>query len=96
MNLGMGMDAGMGAFVIIGICAIVLAIGFLRRRAEILLNFLVRMILGAMGIYTANLLLAAVGVECAVGMNPISVLTVGSLGTGGFALLYGIVLYNML
>ena len=49
-----------------------------------------------MAIYLLNMLLAKAGMEGAVGINPISVLTVGSLGTGGVALLFGILFYNML
>ena len=52
--------------------------------------------LGVMAIYLLNMLLAKAGMEGAVGINPISVLTVGSLGTGGVALLFGILFYNML
>lgn len=93
---GMGMDLKMSALILGGICILVLAIGVLRRRAEIILNFLVRTVLGVLAIYIGNAVLMGVGIEQAVGMNAISVLTVGSLGTGGFALLYGILFYNML
>ena len=90
------MDKATGMFVMAGICVIVLAIGFLRRKAEMILNFVVRAILGTMAIYMINLLLESIGLEVAAGIGPINVLTVGSLGTGGLALLYGILFYNML
>ena len=90
------MDIKMGAGVMLGICLLVLSIGVLRRKAEILLNFCVRTILCIVAIYTTNILLNGLGIESAVGLNLISVLTVGSLGTGGFALLYGITFYHML
>lgn len=90
------MDRETGMLVMVGICALVLGIGFLRRKAEILLNFLVRSMLGAMGIYAMNMILTELGIPGAVGLNPLSILTVGSLGTGGFGLLYGILFYNML
>lgn len=90
------MDKTTGMVVMAGICVIVLAIGFLRRKAEIFLNFAVRSILGAIAIYMINLLLESIGLEVAAGIGPISVLTVGSLGTGGLALIYGILFYNML
>ncbi len=90
------MDIKMGAGVMLGICLLVLSIGVLRRKAEILLNFCVRTILGIVAIYTTNILLNGLGIESVVGLNLISVLTVGSLGTGGFALLYGITFYHML
>ncbi len=90
------MDTKMSMLVMVGICILVLAIGFLRKNAEIVLNFFVRTILGVMGIYMMNMLLAQMGIAGSVGINPISVLTVGSLGTGGLGLLYGILFYNML
>lgn len=90
------MDTKTGMAAVLIICGIVLVIGFLRRRAEIVLNFLVRAVLGSIGIYCMNLLFAEVGISAAVGINPLSLLTVGTLGTGGFGLLYGIVLYQLL
>ena len=86
------MDTKTGMLILAGICILALGIGVLRRKAEIILNFLVRTVLGVIGIYIMNMALAALG----VGINPVSVLAVGSLGTGGFALLYGILFYNML
>ncbi len=90
------MDTKIGMLALAAVCVAVLAIGFLKRKAEIVLNFLVRTVLGVMAIYLLNMLLAKAGMEGAVGINPISVLTVGSLGTGGVALLFGILFYNML
>ncbi len=90
------MDKNMGMFVILGICLVVLLMGIMRRKAEFLLNFLVRGFLGIIGIYLCNMALEELGIACAVGINPFSVLTVGTLGTGGLGLLYGIVFYNML
>lgn len=90
------MDRGMGMLVLGAICIIVLAIGFLRRRAEIILNFVVRAILGALAIYMINILLAGAGIKAAAGMNIINILTVGSLGTGGLTLIYGILFYNLM
>ena len=75
------MDTKAGMLVVAGICILVLAIGFLRKNAEILLNFIVRAVLGTMGIYAVNLCLAKLGIAGAVGINPFTVLTVGSLGT---------------
>ncbi len=90
------MDTKAGMLVVAGICILVLAIGFLRKNAEILLNFIVRAVLGTMGIYVVNLCLAKLGIAGAVGINPFTVLTVGSLGTGGLGLLYGIMFYHLL
>lgn len=90
------MDTRIGMLVMVGICILVLAIGFLRKYAEVVLNFFVRAILGIMAIYVINIMLVKVGITGAVGINPITVLTAGSLGTGGIALLYGILFYSML
>lgn len=90
------MDKTAGMLALAGICVAVLTIGFLRRKAEIILNFAVRSILGVIAIYMINLVLESVGLDVAAGISPINILTVGSLGTGGLALLYGILFYNML
>lgn len=74
--------------VIAGICLVVLAIVILKYKAQFLLNFFVRMILGAFGIYYINGLLAEQGISIAVGLNPISLLTTGVLGFSGLILLY--------
>ena len=92
----MTMDTKMGMLVLAAICFLVLIIGFLRRKAEIFLNFIVRTILGVLAIYTINMMLARFGIEVAAGMNPVNILAVGSLGIGGLALIYGILFYNML
>lgn len=81
-------------FIIVGICFLVLLIGVLRRKAEILLNIIVRMVVGLFAIYACNQFFAQMGIPVAVGMNPLSAGTVGLLGIGGFALLYGIVFYS--
>lgn len=90
------MDMTYGAVAIVLVCGIVFLIGFLRKRAEIVLNFFVRMIVGLVGIYVVNLILARNGIALAVGLNAVSALTVGSLGFGGFLLLYGVVLLSVL
>lgn len=76
--------------VIAGSCALVLCIALLKRRSQLVLNFLVRVALGAVGIIFTNDFLVQQGISIAVGLNPVSLLTVGVLGFGGFALLYAI------
>ena len=46
--------------------------------------------LGGIGIIYANDFLASQEIAISVGLNPVSLLTIGILGIGGFALLYGI------
>ena len=70
--------------------ALILLIALLKRRAQLLLNFLVRMVLGTFCIVFVNDLLAGQGIARAVGINPVSLLTSGALGFSGVALMYAI------
>lgn len=65
-------------------------------KSHILLNFLIRAIVGMVIIFFANDFLASQGIEAAVGLNPVSFITSGTMGIPGVALLYGIVFYRML
>lgn len=79
-----------------GSCMLVLGIALLKRRAQIVLNFLVRMALGVICIAFVNELLGSQGIALAVGINPLTLLTTGTLGFSGVALLYGILLLGFL
>ncbi len=83
-------------FIMIGICALVLLIGLLKRKAAILLNIIVRTIVGCVGIIFLNDFLQKQGIPISAGLNPLNLLTVGSLGTSGLALIYGILFYSLL
>jgi len=85
-----------GIMVIIGICLLVLFIGILKQRADLVLNFVVRMAAGAVAIVFCNQLLSKNGIDIMVGLNPWSLATVGLLGAGGFTLLYGIMAYRLM
>jgi inhibitor of the pro-sigma K processing machinery len=74
-------------------CVLVLAIGILRRKAAFLLHFLVRALVGALAICFTNSCLSAAGISIAVGLNALTLCVVGSLGIGGFGMLYAILLY---
>ncbi len=87
------MDTMTGMLLIAAACAAVLLIGIMHRKAAFLLNFLVRMIVGALAITATNSALASVGVSAFVGLNVWSLFTVGTLGIGGFGMLYAILLY---
>lgn len=63
-------------------------------RPHILINFLVRAIVGIAVIFFVNQLLVSRGISIRVGMNPITFLTSGVLGIPGVALLYGITFYQ--
>ena len=78
-------------WIIAGSCVLVLGIMILKNR-----NFLVRAVLGACAIACVNKWLAQQGIMLAVGINPVTLLTTGSLGFSGVALLYGILLLKIL
>lgn len=87
------MDTMTGMLLIVAACATVLIISVMRRKAAFLLRFLVRMIIGAFAIMATNSALATAGLSVFVGLNVWSLLTVGTLGIGGFGMLYAILLY---
>ena len=89
-------DMNYGAAAIVAICIIVLVMGTLKKKAQIVFGFLARMAIGGIGIYFCNLFLAKQHISVSVGLNPASLLTVGTLGISGFALLYGILIYQNL
>ncbi|MEG1803073.1 MAG: pro-sigmaK processing inhibitor BofA family protein [Lachnospiraceae bacterium] len=86
----------METIIICGVCVLVLVIGVLKQRAEFLLNFGVRGIVGLIAVYFLNHFLENQRILIAVGINPITALTIGTLGIGGVALLYGIMAYKTL
>lgn len=90
------MNKEIGIIAIVAICVLVLCIGLLKKKAQFLLAFLVRMIVGVIAIVFTNKFFASQELELMVGVNPVSVLTVGVLGAGGFLLLYGIMAYRLL
>lgn len=90
------MDQQTVFIIMTGICALVLFIGLLKRRAAIVLNIAVRVIVGSVGIIFFNDFLQKQGIPVSAGLNPLNLLTIGSLGTSGFALIYGILFYSLL
>lgn len=60
---------------------------------KIAVNFLIRAIVGLAIIFCVNEYLDGQGISSGVGMNPVTVLTSGTLGIPGVALLYGITFY---
>lgn len=85
-----------GTLLIVGACILVLLIGAVRKKAEWLLNLVLRSILGTIAIYFVNGALASVGISLGVGINATTILTSGILGIPGFVALYGIGLYRIL
>ena len=79
-----------GEWAIIGVLGMVLFIVVIGKKIQMLLNFMIRIVLGGIGIIYANDFFTSQGIAISVGLNPVSLLTIGILGIGGFALLYGI------
>nr|WP_317448447.1 pro-sigmaK processing inhibitor BofA family protein [uncultured Sellimonas sp.] len=63
---------------------------------EIIVNFIVRAVLGVAVIFFVNQFLDSQKIPVAVGVNLLSFLTSGILGLPGVALLYGIVCWEIL
>ena len=63
---------------------------------KIAVNFLIRAIVGLAIIFFVNEYLDRQGISSGVGMNPVTVLTSGTLGIPGVALLYGITFYQFM
>lgn len=59
-----------------------------------IVNFVVRAVIGVALIFFLNQFLADYGVEVNVGINPLTVVTSGTFGVPGVALLYGISFYH--
>lgn len=85
-----------GMLAILGVCLIVLIIGALGRKVEWLVNFILRAVMGTVGIYFVNYFLESQKLSFVVGINPLTVLTSGFLGFPGVVVLYGIRFFKML
>lgn len=84
------------AIVAVIICAVVLLFVALKKNSEWLINFILRGIMGTIGIYIVNQVLIMQGIHCEVGINPYTVLTSAGLGFPGLILLFGLRLYHFL
>ena len=90
------MDIGKGTIIILAMCVVVLGIGFIRKRMEVVLNFFLHAILGIFAIYILNSVIGTKNPLITVGINPITVVTAGVLGIPGVALLYSMVLTKII
>jgi pro-sigmaK processing inhibitor BofA len=85
----------MNGALMIGIAfALVLLIAAMRSKTELLINFIMRAVLGTLAIYFINMFLQ--GFAWRVGIGPFSIIASGLLGLPGVALLYGINVVSML
>lgn len=65
-------------------------------RTSVILNFIIRAVIGMGLIFFINKYLSSRAISVAVGLNGLSFLTSGILGIPGVALLYGILFYQIL
>lgn len=77
----------------IGVLGAVFGIVVLRRHIEILINFVLRGVLGLFFIYFGNYFLAEMIPELTLGYNLTNFLASGLLGVPGIMMLYGIRFY---
>ena len=68
----------------------------MERRTSLVVNFVIRVIVGCTIIFFANEWLDMQGYAAHVGFNLITLLTTGTLVIPGVALLYGITFYKIL
>ena len=85
-----------GMIVIAGACLLVLFLAAAGRRAEMILNFCLRAVMGGIVICGVNMALEEAGFACLVGVNPFTLLASGSLGLSGVSLLYVVSVFRLL
>ena len=85
---------GVGAIAVI--CVLILFMGMMKQKTQAFTTFILRAFVGAIGIYAVNGILLSKGAAMVPGINPVTVLTVGSLGISGLGLLYGISAFGIL
>ncbi len=78
---------------IIAACLVFLAICFIRKRPDIILNFGLRACIGTVGIYLLDFILKSKGYDINVGINAATITANGLLGLPGFLMLYGLAVY---
>ena len=81
---------------LIGAAVLLLIFSFFARKAEWLINFVLRSIMGTIAIYFINMGITFLGFSTVVGINAASVLTTGILGIPGIVMLYGLSIYAIL
>ena len=78
------------------LCAVVLLFVALRKKSQWMINFILRGVMGTIGIYIVNQAMLMQGIHCEVGINPYTVLTSAGLGFPGLILLFGLRFYYFL
>ena len=75
---------------IILICAGIIIVMTVMKKSEWIINTLLRMIAGGVGIYVVNQLLLGQGLEFTVGINAMTLAVTGVLGIPGIVMLYAL------
>ena len=96
VNLSGKLDSQQVFFIMTGVCIFVLFVGIIKQRLAFLINMALRIAIGSIAIVALNGFLQKNGIPVAAGLNPLNFLTLGTLGAGGFGLIYGILFYNLL
>lgn len=90
------MDTYSSILWIVGALITVLLIGTFKTRAEMIVNFILRGVLGMMMIYFGNYFLAERMPGMEIGYNLLTFCASGVLGMPGILMLYGINFYMLL
>ncbi len=85
-----------GGLMIIGILVLVLLIGAAKSRAEWIINFILRGVLGMVMVYFVNYFLSGRVPGIEIGYNLVTFIITGILGFPGVLMLYGINFYMIL
>lgn len=87
-----------GNQILLGIiifCIVVLTITLLVKNVHVVVNIVLRTVMGVVGIFVVNNMIAAMGISMTVGLNPYTAGVVGVLGFPGFVTLYLLSLYRI-
>lgn len=90
------MNSQTGVIAIVGVCALILLMGAMRKKKEWLLNLVLRTVLGTLAVLSVNMMMEKAGMTVVVGLNPVTLLTSAFLGFPGLAALYGVQFYKLL
>ena len=89
------MDTYSGSLWIIGILGAVFLVVMLRKHVELIINFVLRGVLGLFAIYFGNYFLCMHMPGMELGYNPVTFLTSGALGIPGVLMMYGVQFYML-
>lgn len=79
--------------LIIVACIVFIGICMVRKRPDLIVDFMLRACVGTAGIYLLDFVLGIGGYQITVGVNTVTILSNGLLGLPGFILLYGLAFY---